>query len=40
MWSRKVDSEIKSWDKAQLSKALDLLAPIEAKAKEIRGMLA
>jgi hypothetical protein len=40
MWSRKVDSEIRTWDKAQLTRALDLLAPIEKKAAEIRGMLA
>ena len=40
MWSRKVSDEMPRWDRDQLTKALELLAPIEKKAAEIRAMIA
>lgn len=39
MWNRKVEKDIPSWDKGRLSRALELLAPIERKAAELRQLL-
>ena len=39
MWSRKVDADLPTWDKDQLTRALALVEPIERKAVEIRRML-
>jgi hypothetical protein len=39
MWNRKMAPQIESWDQGKLTKALALLAPIEAQAKRIRELL-
>jgi hypothetical protein len=39
MWHRKMAPQIESWEAAKLTKALALLAPIEAQAKRIRELL-
>ena len=39
LWLRKMDSQIDSWDRPRIEKALSLIEPIEAQAKRLRGML-
>ena len=38
-WERKMHDEIPTWDSVRLSKALELLEPMERKASEIRQLL-
>ena len=38
-WERKMRDEIPTWNKANLARALELLEPMERKAKEIRGLI-
>ena len=39
LWHRKMDTEIASWDRAKVEKALGLLEPIEREATRLRSML-
>lgn len=39
LWERKMRDEIPTWDEARLRKALDLLSPMEEKARQIRDLL-
>ena len=39
MWERKMHDEIDQWDKPRLTRALELLTPMEATAARIRGLL-
>jgi hypothetical protein len=39
LWHRKMDSQIDSWDRPRIEKALALIEPIEREAKRLRGML-
>jgi hypothetical protein len=39
LWHRKMDSQIGSWDRPRIEKALALIEPIEREAKRLRGML-
>lgn len=39
LWSRKMGAEIETWDRDRLTRALELLEPMEAQAKAIRGKL-
>jgi hypothetical protein len=38
-WERKMRDEIPTWNKANLVRALELLEPMETKAREIRGLI-
>jgi len=40
VWERKMHDDITKWDKARLTRALELLTPMEATAARIRGLLA
>jgi hypothetical protein len=40
MWERKMHDEIDAWDRERLTRALELLTPMEATAARIRGLLA
>jgi hypothetical protein len=40
VWERKMSDDIGKWDKARLTRALELLTPMEATAARIRGLLA
>jgi hypothetical protein len=39
LWQRKMAPEIERWDRERLTKALQLVEPIEAQAKRIRELL-
>lgn len=39
LWHRKMDSQITTWDRPRIEKALALIEPIEREAKRLRGML-
>jgi hypothetical protein len=39
LWKRKMDDEIPTWDRDRLSRALELLTPMEAEAARIRNLL-
>lgn len=39
LWQRKVGDEIETWDRDRLNRALTLMEPIEAQAREIRTRL-
>ena len=40
LWERKMHDDITKWDKDRLTRALELLTPMEATAARIRGLLA
>lgn len=39
LWQRKMSDEIQQWDKDKLTRALDLLEPMEREAKRVRELL-
>lgn len=39
LWERKMNEEIRTWDKDKLKRALDLLEPMERQAKRVRELL-
>lgn len=39
LWHRKMSDEITTWDRDRLTRALDLLTPMEAEAARIRKLL-
>ena len=39
LWHRKMASEVETWDRDRLKRALELLEPMEAQAKAIRARL-
>jgi hypothetical protein len=39
MWQRKVASDIEAWDRDKITKALDLLSPIEEQIRKLRDKL-
>lgn len=39
LWERKMHDEVESWDKDKLTRALDLLEPMERQAKRVRELL-
>jgi len=39
LWQRKMSDEIQGWDKDKLTRALDLLEPMEREAKRVRQLL-
>ena len=39
LWQRKMSDEIQGWDKDKLTRALDLLEPMEREAKRVRELL-
>jgi hypothetical protein len=40
VWERKMSDDIGKWDRDRLTRALELLSPMEATAARIRGLLA
>jgi hypothetical protein len=40
VWERKMSDDIGKWDRDRLTRALELLTPMEATAARIRGLLA
>ena len=39
LWERKMHAEIETWDKDKLTRALDLLEPMERQARRVRELL-
>jgi len=39
LWQRKMSDEIQGWDKDKLTRALNLLEPMEREAKRVRQLL-
>ena len=39
LWERKMHDEVETWDKDKLTRALDLLEPMERQAKRVRELL-
>jgi hypothetical protein len=39
LWQRKMSDEVEAWDKDKLTRALDLLEPMERQAKRVRELL-
>ncbi len=39
LWQRKMSDEVEEWDKDKLTRALDLLEPMERQAKRVRELL-
>lgn len=40
LWQRKMSAEVETWDREKLTRALDLLEPIERQAKRVRELIA
>ena len=39
LWERKMRDEVLTWDRPRLTRALELLEPMERQAREVRAML-